>query len=220
MYGGVYMKYGIREPLNSITHLFGVILSGIGLIFLLISSISSGEYVKIISSVIFSFGLIGLYSASTIYHWKITSEKTLEFLRKIDHSMIYILIAATYTPICLITLKGTTGYVLLSIVWSLGIIGIVLKLLWMNAPRWLYTSFYLILGWAAIFVIYPLYKILPTAGLLLLFAGGISYSVGAVFYATKSERIKIWKFGFHEIFHVFILVGSLSHYLMIYKFVI
>lgn len=214
------MRYTIREPLNSITHLLGIILSTIGLIFLLISSINSGDYVKILSSVIFSLGLIGLYSASTIYHWHVASEKTIEILRKVDHSMIYILIAATYTPICLITLKGITGYVLLSIVWSLGIIGIVLKLCWLNAPRWLYTSFYLILGWAAIFVIYPLYKILPTAGLMLLFGGGISYSVGAVFYATKSERIKIWKFGFHEIFHVFILLGSLTHYLMIYKYVI
>lgn len=214
------MKNIIREPINSITHLCGIVLSAIGLIFLLISSINSGDYIKIISSIIFSFGLIGLYSASTIYHWYIASEKTIEILRKVDHSMIYILIAATYTPICLITLKGLTGYVLLGIVWSLGIIGIVLKLLWLNAPRWLYTSFYLILGWAAIFVIYPLYKILPSAGLMLLFAGGISYSVGAVFYATKSERIKIWRFGFHEIFHVFILIGSLTHYLMIYKYVI
>ncbi|GAA0179536.1 hemolysin III family protein [Clostridium sediminicola] len=214
------MRNIIREPINSITHLFGIVLSAIGLVFLLISSINSGDSIKIISSIVFSFGLIGLYSASTIYHWYIASEKTIEILRKVDHSMIYILIAATYTPICLITLKGLTGYILLTVVWSLGIIGIVLKLLWLNAPRWLYTSFYLILGWAAIFVIYPLYKILPTAGLMLLFAGGISYSVGAVFYATKSERIKIWKFGFHEIFHIFILIGSLTHYLMIYKYVI
>lgn len=214
------MKNTIREPINSITHLFGIVLSAIGLIFLLISSINSGDYIKIISSIVFSFGLIGLYSASTIYHWHVAPKKTIEKLRKIDHSMIYILIAATYTPICLITLKGLTGYLLLGIVWSLGITGIVLKLLWLNAPRWLYTSFYLILGWAAIFVIYPLYKILPTYGLMLLFGGGISYSVGAVFYATKSEKIKIWKFGFHEIFHVFILIGSLAHYLMIYKYVI
>jgi hemolysin III len=214
------MKLAIREPINSLTHLVGIFLSTIGLFFLLVNSISSGNYAKILSSIVFSLGLIGLYSASTIYHWKIGSNRTINILRRLDHSMIYVLIAATYTPICLITLKGTTGYVLLSIVWSLGILGIILKLLWFNAPRWLYTSFYLILGWAAIFVIYPLYKILPTSGLILLFAGGISYSVGAVFYAIKSEKIKIWKFGFHEIFHIFILVGSLAHYLMIYKYVI
>ncbi len=214
------MNYSIREPINSITHLIGIVLSAIGLILLLVVSINSGDYIKIISSVIFSIGLIGLYSASTVYHWSLGSENKLLILRKIDHTMIYVLIAATYTPVCLISLKGFTGYLLLTIVWTLAIAGIILKLLWLDAPRWLYTSFYLGLGWAAIFVIYPLYKTLPINGLILLFAGGLSYSIGAIFYATKSEKIKIWKFGFHEIFHIFILLGSLIHYLMIYKYMI
>lgn len=215
------MRIAIREPINSISHLFGIVLSFIGMILLLICSINTGEYIKIFSSIIFCFGLIGLYSASTLYHWYISSnERKIEFLRKIDHIMIYILIASTYTPICLITLKGLVGYLLLSIVWTLAIAGIVLKILYLNAPRWLYTSFYLFLGWAAIFVIYPLYKLLPSSGILLLITGGISYSIGAIIYATKSNKINIWKFGFHEIFHVFILLGSLIHYIMIYKYVI
>lgn len=218
--GGIVMKMTIREPINSISHLFGIILSAIGMLFLLIHSIHSGSYIKILSSIIFSIGLIGLYSASTIYHWYIASKNTIEKLRKFDHSMIYVLIAATYTPVCLITLKGLTGYILLSIVWTLAVLGIVLKLFWLNAPRWLYTSFYLILGWAAIFVIYPLYKLLPASGLFLLLAGGMFYSIGAVIYGTKSKKIRIGKFGFHEIFHIFILLGSFTHYIMIYKYII
>lgn len=214
------MKIQIREPLNSLTHLFGILLSAIGLMLLLINSIQTNDALKILTSVIFCLGLISLYSASTIYHWIIASEGTLEILRKVDHIMIYILIAASYTPICIITLKGLLGYTLISVVWSLAILGIILKIVWLNAPRWLYTSFYLILGWAALFVIYPLYKLLPLTGFLLLVLGGISYSIGAVIYGTKSEKIKIWKFGFHEIFHVFILLGSIIHYIMIFKYVI
>ncbi|WP_461206193.1 PAQR family membrane homeostasis protein TrhA [Clostridium sp. DL1XJH146] len=214
------MNHSIREPINSITHLIGIVLSAIGLILLLVVSINSGDYIKIISSVIFSIGLIGLYTASTVYHWSLGSKNKLLILRKLDHTMIYVLIAATYTPICLISLKGFTGYLLLIIVWTLAIAGIILKLIWLDAPRWLYTSFYLGLGWAAIFVIYPLYKILPTTGLILLFGGGLSYSIGAIFYATKSKKIKIWKFGFHEIFHLFILLGSFLHYLMVYNYII
>jgi len=214
------MRIKIREPINSISHLLGIVLSAIGLLFLVIASVKSGSWVKLLSSIIFSCGLIGLYSASTVYHWYVASKKTLEKLRKIDHIMIYILIAATYTPICLISLKGLIGYILLSIVWGMAITGIILKIFWLHAPRWLYTGFYLILGWAAIFVIYPLYEILPLRGLILLVAGGISYSLGAIVYATKSQKIRIWKFGFHEIFHVFILLGSFVHYMMIYKYVI
>lgn len=210
----------IREPINSITHLLGVILSFVGLIFLLVSSILNFDPIYIVSSVIFSAGLVGLYLASTIYHWKIAPNDTLEKLRKFDHMMIYILIAATYTPICLITLKGVVGYSLLSIVWTLAILGIILKACWFNAPRWIYTGFYLALGWIAVFFIYPMTQSLPIRAILLLVIGGIMYTIGAIIYGIKPKKIVIWKFGFHEIFHVFILLGSFFHYLMIYKFVI
>lgn len=210
----------IREPINSLTHLTGLVLSILGLILLLISTINNYNPIYLISAIIFSLGLVGLYSASTIYHWAVASFKQLEILRKIDHIMIYFLIAATYTPICLISLNGKLGIILLSIVWSLAILGIILKFLWFNAPRWLYTSFYLILGWIAVFFIYPMTKVLPMGAILLLVAGGIMYTIGAVIYGLKSNKIKIWKFGFHEIFHVFIILGSVFHYIMIYEFVI
>lgn len=211
------MKLKIREPINSITHFAGALLSVIGLILLLFISIESRDVVKIISSVIFSLGLIGLYLTSSIYHGVY---KNITTFRKLDHIMIYFLIAASYTPICLVTLKGKIGYIFLSIIWTLAISGGIMKIFWLNAPRWLYTSFYLILGWAALFILWPLYKLLPFTAISLLMGGGLLYSIGAIIYATKSKRIQIWKFGFHEIFHVFILLGSLSHFIMIYTYVI
>lgn len=210
----------MREPVNTITHLSGIALSLFGFGVGLILAIQSGSAIKIISSIVFCLGLIGLYTASTLYHGLQVSDNTLKVLRKLDHSMIYVLIAATYTPVCLVTLKGWVGYTLISIIMGLAIAGIVTKLLWLNAPRWLYTAFYLILGWAAIVVILPIYRSLPIGGFSLLVLGGLSYSLGAIIYATKPNFLKLGVFKFHEIFHLFILLGSILHYLMIYIYVI
>ncbi len=211
------MKIKLREPINSLTHLSGAALSVIGLFFLLSSAIKTGETIKIVSSVIFALGLIGLYTTSGIYHGAF---KHVKLLRKLDHTMIYVLIAATYTPICLVSLKGWIGTSMIITIWSLAVVGGILKFLWINAPRWLYTSFYLILGWAALILLYPLAHRLPFMAIFLLFAGGILYSVGAVIYAKKPASLKIGVYGFHEIFHLFILLGSLSHFVMIYRYVI
>lgn len=210
----------MREPVNTITHLSGVALSLIGFGIGLILSIQSGSVVKIIASIVFCMGLIGLYTASTLYHWLHVKESTLKILRKLDHSMIYILIAATYTPVCLITLKGWVGYTFISIIIGLTIAGIASKLLWLTAPRWIYTGFYLLLGWAALFIIMPIYRNLPTGGFVLLVLGGLSYSLGAVIYAAKPKFLNLGVFKFHEIFHLFILLGSIFHYLMMYIYVI
>jgi hemolysin III len=120
----------------------------------------------------------------------------------------------------MVTLAGRFGYTLLGIVWTMAIAGIVIKFVWLNLLRWLYTSFYLILGWVAVVAVYPLSKTLDISGLYLLIIGGLLYSTGAVIYALKPKRLTIWKFGFHEIFHLFILAGSLMHYIMIYGYVI
>ncbi|MDP3386051.1 MAG: hemolysin III family protein [Eubacteriales bacterium] len=209
-----------REPINALTHLAGAIIFGTGFIFLLINAIHTGELRYILSSIIYGVGSIGLYTASTVYHWADGSEKTLTNLKKVDHSMIYVFIAATYTPICMVTLAGRFGYTLLGIVWTMAIVGIVIKFIWINLPRWLYTSFYLILGWVAVVAVYPLSKALDITGLYLLIIGGLLYTSGAVIYALKPKRLTVWKFGFHEIFHLFILAGSMMHYIMIYGYVI
>lgn len=206
----------IREPINSITHLIGMILAMIALPFVFIKS---DNLMQLIAVTIFIMGLIGLYGTSSIYHALKKAPETLKKWRKADHIMIYILIAATYTPICLIGLKGITGIILLSAIWFLTILGIIFKVLWINMPRKIYTAFYVILGWAAVFAIYPLYNAVGGIAVLLLVAGGVSYTVGAIVYAKKS-KFKIGHFGFHEIFHLFILVGSLFHFLMIYFYIL
>lgn len=206
----------IREPINSITHLIGMILAMIALPFVFTKS---DTLMQLIAVTIFIMGLIGLYGTSSIYHALKKAPDTLKKWRKADHIMIYILIAATYTPICLIGLKGITGIILLSAIWFLTILGIIFKVLWINMPRKIYTSFYVILGWAAVFAIYPLYKAVGGIAVLFLAAGGVSYTVGAIVYAKKS-KVKIGHFGFHEIFHLFILVGSLCHFLMIYFYIL
>lgn len=213
--GGIDMQH-IREPINSITHLIGMILAILALPFVLIKSES---LLQLIGVTVFIVGLIGLYGTSSMYHGLKKPSSTLNKWRKADHIMIYILIAATYTPICLLGLEGLTGIILLSVIWALSILGIVFKVLWINMPRKVYTAFYVVLGWAAVFAIYPLYITLGGIAVILLAAGGISYTIGALVYARKSS-FSLGKFGFHEIFHLFILLGSLCHFLMIYYYVL
>lgn len=209
----------MKEPGNTITHLIGAILSAVGMVFMLYKAIALQSGIYIAGALIFGFSLIALYSASTIYHWVSGSEKLTEILRKVDHAMIFVLIAGTYTPVCLVTLKGVLGYSLLAVVWTLALTGIGLKLVFMNAPRWLYTGAYVFLGWVAIFFIWPIYKAMPLGGFALLVTGGLLYTIGSVIYATKSKKINLFGLGFHEIFHLFILGGSLSHFVMVSEYV-
>lgn len=214
----MYLK--IREPINSMSHLVGVVLSLTGLIFLIIKSAGEGNITQLLAGLIFGLSLIFLYSSSMIYHWVVSSTNVIRILRKIDHCMIYVLIAGTYTPICLLTLKGKLGIALFAAIWALAILGIVLKLVWFDAPRWLYTGFYLLFGWMAVFFIYPISLALPVQGVFLLVLGGLLYSAGSIFYALKPKKIRLWKFGFHEIFHLFILAGSIVHYILVYQYIL
>lgn len=207
----------LREPINTLTHLLGVVLSIIGFIVLLHKSITNGSVVQAVASSIFCFGLIGLYATSSLYHGLQGKHEYLEKWRKADHIMIYVLIAASYTPICVLILKGVVGTVLLSVIWSMAVLGIIAKAIWLNMPRKIYTALYVLLGWAAIFAIVPIYKSAGFYGMLLLVLGGISYTIGAVIYSMKL-KFNIWNFGFHEVFHLFILLGSGFHFTMIYQY--
>jgi hemolysin III len=217
---GVIIMFKFREPVSGLTHLFGALASAIGMILLIQYSILVGNVLNIIVSIIFGISLILLYSASTVYHLTRASEKAIKVLRRIDHSMIYVLIAGTYTPICLIGLKGTLGWTFLISIWTLTIAGILLKIFWFNAPRWLYTFFYVLMGWLAVFAIYPLIKAITLTGVMWLVAGGISYTLGAVIYATKWPKITSKLFGFHEIFHIFVLIGSACHYWLVFRYLV
>ncbi len=214
------MNDKVREPVSGFTHLGAAIASVVGTVFLIIYAIGIGTPYHIVGYSIFGASLILLYTASSLYHLLPVSPEAIKVLRKIDHTMIYVLIAGTYTPICLVPLKGAFGLGFLIGIWTLALLGIILKLVWFNAPRWLYTSFYLILGWLAVIVVYPLYKTIPAAGIWLLISGGLAYTLGAVIYATKWPFKDSKVFGFHEIFHIFIIIGSLFHFFFVLKYAI
>ncbi|MGI5997989.1 MAG: PAQR family membrane homeostasis protein TrhA [Lutispora sp.] len=208
----------LREPVSGLTHLVGAIVSAIGMVILVISAVNKGTASYIVSVSVFGLSLVLLYTASSLYHLLSISEKGIKILRKIDHMMIYILIAGTYTPVCLIGLKGRLGLGLLIGIWILACVGIVLKLVWFNAPRWIYTSFYVIMGWLAVVAIVPLIRAIPLTGFVLLSAGGIFYTIGAIIYGLRWPLRNSKYFGFHEIFHIFVMLGSLSHYILVFGY--
>lgn len=215
------MKAYIREPINGFTHLGGAILSFVGLLALVIkTSLTSASTVDITAVIVFGISLILLYSASATYHMVIASEKVISFLRKIDHSMIFILIAGSYTPYCLIALNGTKGWTLFLVIAAIAICGVLFKMIWFNCPRWISTSIYVGMGWMSLIMIKPLYESMPVEGVLLLVLGGIFYTIGAVIYGVKPKALDFKHLGYHEIFHIFILLGTLCHFLSVFKFVI
>ncbi len=215
------MEKYLREPINSLTHWIGAILSLFALIAMLTKGlVNNSSSIAIVSVVIFGISLILLYSVSATYHGVITSEKIIFRLRKLDHSMIFILIAGSYAPFCLIALGGSKGTIFFATIASIAIAGILFRMLWFNCPRWLQTSLYIGLGWAAIFMIKPLSAVLSPTSLFLLVFGGILYTIGGVIYGLKPKKFQLGKFGFHEIFHIFIILGSLSHFICVFIYLI
>ncbi len=205
--------------MNGFTHFIGIILSIVATLLLIIKSNDSQSLIGVISISVFGISMILLFTASTLYHWLKLSEEGIKKLRKADHIMIFVYIAATYTPICIIVLKGYIGWLLLIAVWLVAIFGVIIKLFWMNAPRWLSTLIYVLMGWLAVVVIYPLFSSLEIDALLWLFTGGLFYTVGAIIYALKKPDPFPGILGFHEIFHLFVLAGSFSHYWLMYKYI-
>lgn len=211
----------VREPINGFTHLGGAILSFAGLLALVIkTTLNNPSTVDITAVIIFGVSLILLYAASATYHLVIASDKVIAFLRRIDHSMIFILIAGSYTPFCLIALQGPRGWILFSIIATIAVCGVLFKMIWFKCPRWISTCVYIGMGWIAIFIMKPLYNSISFGGMLLLVLGGVFYTIGAVIYGLKPKAIKFKNLGFHEIFHIFILLGSLCHFISVYKYVI
>lgn len=212
------MKKIFREPASGFSHLIGALLSVAALAVLLYVAIRNQDVWEIVSFSVFGASMILLYTASTVYHLVNSSEKVIRILQKLDHSMIFVLIAGTYTPVCLTLLRGATGYTLLSVIWSCALVGIVMKMFFFNIPRWLYTGIYIMMGWIAVFAVVPLYRAAGLQAILWLLAGGILYTVGGIIYAIKRPNIIPDWLGFHEIFHIFVILGSVSHFVMILKF--
>jgi hemolysin III len=208
-----------RDPVSGLTHCIAAVLAVIGTVMLIMRSINPVMPWHIVTFSIFGGGMILLYTASTLYHWLPLSESGIRCLRRIDHSMIFVYIAATYTPICLIPLRGPWGWSIFGVVWGLALSGVALKVFWLHAPRWFSTAIYLAMGWLMLVGIYPLMQNLEIAALAWLVAGGIVYSVGAVIYAVKWPDPLPGIFGFHEIFHLFVIGGSACHYVVMYWYV-
>ena len=202
-----------REPVNGFTHLGGAIASAGGLVALLIIGWQSIE--KIVSLFVYGLSLISLFAASATYHLADVRPKIQETLRKVDHSAIYLLIAGTYTPFCINAFTGFWRWGMLSIIWSLAFIGILVKVFTVNAPRWLSAGVYVVMGWLCIAALGEMLVVLPTFALTWLIVGGIIYTLGALVYITKIMNFWPGKFGYHEVWHIFVLLGAAAHFVSI-----
>ena len=208
----------LREPVNSLTHWAGALLAMGGLIALLI--IGWGTPAKVISLVIYGVSLIFLFSASATYHMVRVKDKALEIFRKVDHAAIYFLIAGTYTPFCVNAFTGFWQWGMLSIIWSLAVIGILVKVFYIRAPRWLNAAIYLVMGWMCIAAIGQMLAVLPVWVISWLVAGGVIYTIGAVVYITKIFNFKPGVFGFHEMWHMFVILAAAAHFVAVVGVVI
>ena len=204
---------------SALTHGFGIVLALLALVTLLTVTIHRGA-LTVTAVSIYAVSMLCLYTASTVYHSLNTGVKGRLFLRKLDHLMIYFLIAGTYTPICLIPLGDRiSGRVMLIVIWTMALLGSAFTLFWIKMPRFLTSLIYLVMGWTAIFAIYPLHQVMAPLSFGMLLSGGILYSVGGILYALKWPGRNNKYFGCHEIFHVFIVLGSICHFIMIYQIV-
>lgn len=213
-------KFQIKEPINAFTHFLGFLMSIPIMITLTMKAYQNASLLSVIAFLIFGISLLLLYGASTIYHTLNISQKGTALLRRIDHMMIFVLIAGTYTPVCLIPLRGNWGWTLFIAVWGFAFAGILLKIFWLNAPRWFSTLLYVVMGWLVLVAFVPLERAIPIGGIVLLASGGIVYTIGAVIYAVKWSKLKLKYFGFHEIFHLFVMGGSALHVLFMFQYVL
>ena len=208
---------GMKEPVNALTHFIAFLTACAGLVYLIVAA--RDEPAKLTVMTIYGTSLVLLYGASSLYHWLKTSPRREMCLRKIDHIAIYILIAGSYTPVFYYGLGGAWRWTMLTAVWSLAAIGVVLKIFFVNAPRAVSTAFYISLGWIALVPFAMLVKTIPLGGIIMMVAGGVVYTAGALIYATKCFNFFPNRFGFHEIFLLFIVAGSATHYMMIVLYI-
>ena len=215
------MKFEIKDPGSALTHFIGMMMAVFASTPLLIKAAANPDRVHLVSLTIFIGSMIALYAASTTYHTLNLSEKWNQRLRKLDHMMIFILIAGTYTPICILALPQPLGIRLLMLVWSIALFGIVVKMFWINCPKWFSSVIYIGMGWTCVLAFTQLLNSLPTAAFAWLLAGGIIYTLGGIIYALKLPIFdaKHKYFGTHEIFHLFVMGGSVCHYIVMYGWI-
>ena len=213
------MTITIREPGSAITHFIGMLMAAMAALPLLVKTAVTGNSGSFKAMAIFTASMVLLYGASTLYHSVNLKGKYLEFFQKVDHMMIFVLIAGSYTPICMIVLGGRLGYDLLLIIWGIAFVGMLIKALWIKCPKWFSSIIYIAMGWVCVFVFGKLFNTLPATAFAWLLAGGIIYTVGGIIYALKlpifNEKHK--HFGSHEIFHLFVMGGSICHFICMFN---
>ena len=219
--GGAIMKFKLKDPGSAITHGIAFLLAAVGAAPLLIRSSEWSDHIHIVALGVFILTMMLLYAASTLYHSVDSTAKVNRRLKKLDHMMIFVMIAGSYTPVCLIVLHNKIGYILCALVWATAILGIVFKAFWVTCPKWISSVLYIGMGWLCVLAFMPIIHALPKAGFGWLLAGGIIYTIGGVIYALKLPifNAKHKNFGSHEIFHVFIMLGSACHFIVMYCFV-
>lgn len=215
-------QHHIKEPGSAITHFIGMLMAIFAAVPLLIKAAHEPSRIYVISLAVYSASMILLYAASTTYHTFDISAKINTILKKWDHMMISILIAGSYTPICLLVLKGKTGLILLAIVWSFAIIGILIKAFWVYCPKWVSSILYIGMGWTCVLAFTQILNSMSHTSFIWLLTGGIIYTVGGIIYALKLPifNMKHKDFGSHEIFHLFVMGGSICHFVVMYAFVL
>jgi hemolysin III len=207
----------LRDPVSGLSHLGAAIFAAVGVLIML--WLGRDSLAKQISLLIYGISLILMFSASATYHLVKSGPQVIKILRKFDHSAIYLLIAGSYTPICLHYFDGFWKWGLLAIIWSLAVVGIIVKIFVINAPRWLTAGIYLIMGWLSLIAIGEIFTTLPVGALFWLMMGGVFFTIGAVIYIVKKPDFFPGVFGFHEVWHIFVILGCLCHFIIMAGFI-
>lgn len=207
----------LRDPVSGLMHLGAAVVAGLGLLALVY--LGRDSLSKQASLVVYGLSVIAMFAASATYHLVNAQPATMKFLRKLDHSSIYLIIAGTYTPICLYFFTGFWQWGMVALIWTFALVGILVKLVFINAPRWLTVVIYLVMGWLGVFAIPEMVNAMPSGAIAWLLAGGIFFTLGAVVYALKKPDWYPNVFGFHEIWHVFVILGVLCHFIVIAAYV-
>jgi len=203
----------LREPVNGLTHFFAAIAALIGTIVLVV--LGRHSVVKEATFVIYGASLVLLFTASAAYHMADAGPRVTGILRKMDHSAIYLLIAGTYTPFCLLAFSGFWKWGLFAIIWSIAIIGIIVRMIISRAPRWITAGTYVVMGWLCLGAIGQMRQVLPAGALIWLAVGGVIYTLGALIYITRVLDFAPGRFGFHEVWHIFVILGAIAHFIAI-----
>ena len=219
---GIYiMTITIREPGSALTHLAGTVLALFAAYPMLIKAARNTDTSALPGMAVFMASMIMLYLASTLYHSVTGKASLIKRFRKMDHMMIFVLIAGSYTPVCLLVLKGFRGFIFLAVIWGLASIGMIVKMCWITCPKWFSSILYTVMGWTCVFIFGDLIQKLSAAALAWLLAGGLIYTAGGVIYAIK---IPVFRerdnFGNHELFHLLVMCGSICHFIFMYRYLI